>query len=75
MHRVLRNSYATCPHQNEQHDVAIRCARLKEMMGLEPDFPWGADEYFAAEKLAWASTGLHLMSLHLDGCSEYSMVE
>jgi hypothetical protein len=56
MHRVLSNSYANCSRQTEL-DVAIRCARLKEMMGLEPNFPWGADEYFAAERLARASTG------------------
>lgn len=48
MHRVLSNSYANCPPQGV-HDVAVRCARLKAMMGLEAAFPWGADEYFAAE--------------------------
>lgn len=49
MHRVLSNSYAADQPQNV-HDVAVRCARLKAMMGLGRDFPWGADEYLAAKK-------------------------
>ena len=55
MHRVLSNSYAI--HQpRSAHDVNVRCARLKAMMGLGQDFPWGADDYFAAEGVAPTST-------------------
>jgi hypothetical protein len=48
MNRVLGNSYSTSQHPSAS-DVAIRCARLKAMMELEPGFPWGADDYFTAE--------------------------
>ena len=51
MNRVLSNLYSRSriPSAGE---AAIRCARLKAMMGLEPDFPWGADEYLATERRA-----------------------
>jgi hypothetical protein len=49
MHRVLSNSYAAGRPRNV-HDVAVRCARLKAMMGLGTNFPWGAHEYLAAEE-------------------------
>ena len=55
MNLVLRNLYSTSQPPSAG-DVAVRCARLKAMMGLERDFPWGADDYLAAEKLARAST-------------------
>jgi hypothetical protein len=55
MNRVLSNYYSTSQPPCAS-DVAIRCARLKAMMGLEPDFPWGADDYFAAERTAQLST-------------------
>jgi hypothetical protein len=47
MHRVLSNLHATQRPQSAR-EVGIHCARLKALMGLEPDFPWGADEYIAA---------------------------
>jgi hypothetical protein len=55
MNRVLINLYAT-GQPPSAGDLAIRCARFKIMMGLEPCFPWGADDYFAAEELARTST-------------------
>lgn len=56
MHCVLSNSYADSSSQSV-HDVNARCVRLKATMGLGPDFPWGAEEYFAAEELTQASNG------------------
>jgi hypothetical protein len=55
MNLVLRNSYSTSQAPSASA-VAVRCARLKAMMGLEPEFPWGADDYFAAERLAHPSS-------------------
>jgi hypothetical protein len=55
MNRVLSNYYSTSQPPCAS-DVAIRCARLKAMMGLEAGFPWGADDYFAAERTAPLST-------------------
>jgi hypothetical protein len=55
MNLVLRNLYSTSDPPSTG-DVAASCARLKATMGLEPDFPWGADDYFAAEELARTST-------------------
>jgi hypothetical protein len=55
MHRVLRNLYSTSQPPCAS-DVAVRCARLKAMMGLEPGFPWGANDYLAAERLTHPST-------------------
>ena len=55
MNRVLSNLHSTSP-PTSAGDVAIRCTRLKAMMGLEPGFPWGADDYFAADESARKST-------------------
>jgi hypothetical protein len=55
MNLVLRNSYSTSQAPSASA-VAVRCARLRAMMGLEPEFPWGADDYFAAERLAHPSS-------------------
>jgi hypothetical protein len=55
MNRILRNLYSTSQPPCAS-DVAVRCARLKAMMGLEPGFPWGASDYLAAERLAHPST-------------------
>jgi hypothetical protein len=55
MNRVLSNLHSRSP-PTSAGDVAIRCARLKAMMGLEPDFPWGADDYLAAERFTQMST-------------------
>lgn len=49
MNRVLNNSYPTSQPPSAG-DVAVRFARLRTMMGLNPEFPWGADDYFAAER-------------------------
>ena len=55
MNRVLRNLYSTSQPPSAG-DLAIRCSRLKAMMGLKRGFPWGANDYLAAEKLARTST-------------------
>jgi hypothetical protein len=51
MHRVLRNLYAVDRPQST-NEVDIHCARLKAILGLQPDYPWTANDYLAAEKLA-----------------------
>lgn len=51
MSRVLSNSHlmSQTPSADE---VNIHCARFKVAMGIEPGYPWGADDYFATERLA-----------------------
>lgn len=47
MHRVLYNLHASCKPSSAR-EIAIRCARLKDIMGFTQ--PWGADDYLAEEK-------------------------
>lgn len=47
MHRVLHNLHASCKPSSAR-EIAIRCARLKDIMELTQ--PWGVDEYLAEEK-------------------------
>jgi len=44
---VLSNVHSESAPQS-LHQVSVQCKRLKVLMGLEPDFPWGADEYLTA---------------------------
>lgn len=47
MNLVLMNLHSSNP-PGTVHQIAIQCSRLKSLMGLEPDFPWCADDYLAA---------------------------
>lgn len=46
MNLVLSNLHLSNPPWTV-HQIAIQCKRLKSMMGLKPDFPWGASDYLA----------------------------
>lgn len=47
MCRVMTNVHSESPPQS-LHQISVQCGRLKILMGLEPDFPWGLDEFVAA---------------------------
>jgi hypothetical protein len=51
MHRVVSNSHATNTARNV-HEVTVRCARLKAVMRLQSEYPWGADEHLSTENAA-----------------------